>query len=159
MISFGAVVGRDDRARVRLEGQHGVGAAHHLAVAEVHAVELAHGDLGGVRRGSCGVGEPGDVVPSAAEAYDGLERAVLARLGERDQAVASSTQAATGAPCRRRASAERPTAVARRCAARRSPASVDAPAGSRARRRARTQRPGVGDVERRRCAVRRSSRQ
>ena len=33
---------RDDGARVRLEGQHAVGAADHRAVADVHAVELAH---------------------------------------------------------------------------------------------------------------------
>ena len=38
-------VGRDDLARVRLEGQHGVGAGDHLAVAEVHAVELADRDV------------------------------------------------------------------------------------------------------------------
>ena len=38
-------VGRDDRARVRLERQHRVGAAHDLAVAEVHAVELADRDV------------------------------------------------------------------------------------------------------------------
>ena len=51
-------VGRDHRARVRLEGQHGVGAADHLAVAEVHAVELAHRELA---RPVLRVGEPGDV--------------------------------------------------------------------------------------------------
>ena len=47
-------VGRDDRARVRLEGQHGVGAADHLAVAEVHAVELADGDAGAGRGSASG---------------------------------------------------------------------------------------------------------
>ena len=31
----------DHRQRVRIEGEHGVGAADHLAVAEVHAVERA----------------------------------------------------------------------------------------------------------------------
>ena len=48
-------LGRDDRARVRLERQHGVGAADHLAVAEVHAVELADRQRGaavGVASGS-----------------------------------------------------------------------------------------------------------
>ena len=44
MSSFGADPGATTDARVRLEGEHGVGAAHHLAVAEVHAVELAYGD-------------------------------------------------------------------------------------------------------------------
>ena len=43
-------VGRDDLARVRLEGEHGVGAADHLAVAEVDAVELADRDV--ARRGA-----------------------------------------------------------------------------------------------------------
>ena len=42
--SLGAASGRDHRERVRLEGQHGVRARDHLAVAEVDAVELAHGD-------------------------------------------------------------------------------------------------------------------
>ena len=40
--SFGADCGRDHGARVRLEGEHAVGAGDHLAVADVHAVELAH---------------------------------------------------------------------------------------------------------------------
>ena len=35
---------RDDRARVRFEGEHAVGAADHRAMADVHAVELAHGE-------------------------------------------------------------------------------------------------------------------
>ena len=52
------LVGRDDGARVRLEGEHGVRAAHHLAVTEVHAVELAHRH---VARARLGIGEPGDV--------------------------------------------------------------------------------------------------
>ena len=43
--SFGAESGADHRARVRLEGEHGVGAADDLAVAEVHAVELAHREI------------------------------------------------------------------------------------------------------------------
>ena len=53
-------------------------------MAEVHAVELAHRD---VARAGLDVGEPGDL-HAGAEAYDGLEHAVLTRLGERDQAVA-----------------------------------------------------------------------
>ena len=52
------LVRRDDRARVRLEGQDGVRAAHHLAVAEVDAVELADGD---VARAGLRIGEPGDL--------------------------------------------------------------------------------------------------
>jgi hypothetical protein len=52
------VCGRDDRARVRLEREHGVGAAHHLAVPDVHAVELADRDMA---RSELGIGEPGDV--------------------------------------------------------------------------------------------------
>ena len=43
--------GRHDGARVGLEGQHGVRPADDFAVAEVHAVELAHGDLA---RGAAG---------------------------------------------------------------------------------------------------------
>ena len=42
--SFGPPPGSDDRRRVRLEGEHRVVARDHLAVAEVDAVELAHGD-------------------------------------------------------------------------------------------------------------------
>ena len=72
MSSFGAASGWIDRQRVRLEGEHGVGAADDLAVAEVHAVELADRDA--ARGAPLGVGEPGDD-PSAAEAYDGLELA------------------------------------------------------------------------------------
>ena len=41
---------RHDRARVRLEGQHAVGAGDHGAVADVHAVELAHGEPALARR-------------------------------------------------------------------------------------------------------------
>src|ERR671915_180867 len=45
-------------ARVWLEGQHGVRPADHLAVAEVHAVELADGEITWTPGG---VGEPDDV--------------------------------------------------------------------------------------------------
>jgi hypothetical protein len=55
---LGCRVGRHDGARVRLEGQHRVGAADHLAVAEVHAVELAHGEIA---RTVGRIGEPGDL--------------------------------------------------------------------------------------------------
>ncbi len=81
---LGRRVRSDDRARVRLEGEHGVGAADDLAVAEVDTVELADREIA---RPPFGVGEPGDVSASlAAEAYDGLEQAVRTGLGERDQA-------------------------------------------------------------------------
>ena len=56
--SFGAASGAIDRARVRLEGEHRVGAVDHLAVAEVHAVELADRDVAGA---ALGIGEPGDL--------------------------------------------------------------------------------------------------
>jgi hypothetical protein len=55
---LGRGVGRDDGARVRLEGEHGVGAADDLAVADVDAVELADGE---VARARPRVGEPGDL--------------------------------------------------------------------------------------------------
>ena len=42
--SFGRVLGGDHRDRVRIEREHAVGAADHLAVAEVHAVEGADRD-------------------------------------------------------------------------------------------------------------------
>ncbi len=41
---------RDDRARVRFEGHDAVGAADDLAMAGVHAVELAHREAAGTRR-------------------------------------------------------------------------------------------------------------
>ena len=50
----------DHRERVRVEGQHRVDAADHLAVAEVHAVEGADGDLARARAG-LDVGELGDL--------------------------------------------------------------------------------------------------
>ena len=81
---LGRGVGRHDRARVRLEGEHGVGAVDHLAVAEVHAVELADRD---VARAALGIGEPGDL-HVARNPTTGLSSAVRPRLGERDQAVA-----------------------------------------------------------------------
>ena len=45
------VPGRDDRGRVRVEGQHRVGARDHLAVPEVDAVERADGDAPRARLG------------------------------------------------------------------------------------------------------------
>ena len=141
--SFGADVGRDDRARVRLEGQHGVGAADHLAVADVHAVELAHGEV--ARRGAR-VGEPGDV-HLAAEAYDGLERAV--RRAARRGRSGRPRRAAGRCPSARRRATATPWAARR--------------ASSPLERRRAGRKPsasssgdepllvGVGDVERRRC--------
>ena len=75
-------VRRDDGRRVRVEGQHGVGAADHLAVAQVHAVERADGDA---PRARLRVGEPGDLHP--AEPYGRLDAAALARLGDADRAL------------------------------------------------------------------------
>ncbi len=41
---LGRVLRRDHRHGMRVEGEHAVGAADHLAMAEVHAVEGAHRD-------------------------------------------------------------------------------------------------------------------
>jgi hypothetical protein len=55
---LGRGVRRDHLARVRLEGQDGVRAPDHLAVAEVDAVELPHRDMA---RAGLDIGEPGDL--------------------------------------------------------------------------------------------------
>ena len=51
-------LGVDHAQRVRLEGEHGVGALDHLAVADVDAVEGADRDLA---RARLGVGQRGDL--------------------------------------------------------------------------------------------------
>ena len=49
VISFGAASGSDDRKRVRVERQHRVAAADHLAVPDVDAVERADRDASRAR--------------------------------------------------------------------------------------------------------------
>jgi hypothetical protein len=48
---LGGRLGVDHRERVRVEGEHRVAAADHLAVAEVHAVERADRDAAGAAGG------------------------------------------------------------------------------------------------------------
>ena len=89
-------VRRDHEPRVRLEGEHGVGAADDLAVADVHAVELAHGEVALAR---ARVGEPGDV-HQPRKPTTGLSRSAPARLGDGDQAVRVARAARRARPAR-----------------------------------------------------------
>jgi hypothetical protein len=73
-------VGRYDGARVRLERQHGVGAADDLAVAYMDAVELADGDIA---RAPLRVGEPGDVHQMVARAASAAAWAWTVDAGRR----------------------------------------------------------------------------
>ena len=135
-------LGRDHGARVRLEGQHAVGAADDLAVAGVHAVELAHREPARPRASRRGARS----CSSAAEAYDGLERGAAAWLGEGDQAVLVAQ--AARCPWRGPGTATPWAALLGRVAAR-----ARRPAGTRARRRGRSGAPRRRRRRRsRRCA-------
>ena len=143
-------LGRDDRARVRLEGEHGVGAADHLAVAEVHAVELADRDLA---RPALDVGEPGDL-HQPRKPTTGLSSAVLAGSASaiRPSSSVSRTAPVAPSPAHRHAVGRAARVVARQPHAGQeasASSSGDEPLGV-----------GVGDVERadRRCAAARRSR-
>ena len=67
---LGRVLGGDHRHRVRVEREHAVGSIDHLAVAEVHPVEGAHGHVALVR--ALHVRQAGD--PHGRTAYCGRAR-------------------------------------------------------------------------------------
>ena len=156
--SLGAACGRDHRDGVRLEGQDGVAAGDHAAVAEVDAVEGSHRDAARTR---LGVGEGDDLHPrnprpragaaarrrpgsAVAEADDRLEDAILlARLGDRDRPVAVGQQHPGVARTRQRPPVDgrRPPRRPRAPAAAGRPGRPRARAGGRGRRAARRRRP------------------
>ena len=138
--SFGRGLGVDHRQRVRIEGEHGVAAADHLAVAEVHAVEGADGDAARAGAG-LDVGEQADLHAGANTTTGWSSSSRGSAIAEQ---LAVGLEAQRARP--RRARAAMPAPVAHRLAL--GLGRARARAGTRARRRAaraaRGRRPRAG---------------